>query len=52
MYRVNDQLYPFMGVEKSELQEQIRSLVEDGAAGTLASETATQLGAAHDEFAD
>ena len=41
-----------MGVEKSEPQEQIRGLVEDGAVGTLAPETATQLGAAHDEFAD
>ena len=33
-------------------QEQIRGLVEDGAAGTLAPETGTQLRAAHDEFAD
>ena len=47
-----NQLYPFMGVEKSEPQEQIRGLVADGAAGTLAPEAATQLEAAHDEFAD
>ena len=47
-----NQLDPFMGVEKTEPQEQIRGLVEDGAAGTLAPETETQLGAAQDEFAD
>ena len=29
-------LYPFMGVEKAEPQEQIRGLDEDGAAGVLA----------------
>ena len=29
-------LYPFMGVEKAEPQEQIRCLDEDGAAGVLA----------------
>ena len=47
-----NQLYPFMGVKKSEPQEQIRGLVEDGAGGTLVSKTATQLGATQDEFAD
>ena len=31
-----NQLYPFMGVEKSKPQEQIQGLVEDRAAGTLA----------------
>ena len=38
-----NQLYPFMGVEKTEPLEQIQDLVKDGAAGTLAPETATQL---------
>ena len=41
-----NQLYLFMGVEKAEPQEQIRGLAEDGAAGTLAPEAGTQLGAA------
>ena len=36
-----NQLYPFMGVETAEPQEQIRGLVEDGAAGTLAPEAGT-----------
>ena len=29
-----NQLYPFMGVEKAEPQEQIQGLAEDGATGT------------------
>ena len=37
---------------RTQPQEQIRGLVEDRAAGTLAPETATQLGAAQDKFAD
>ena len=41
-----------MGVEKAEPQEQIRGLVEDEAAGTLAQDTGTQLGDAQDNFAD
>ena len=41
-----NQLYPFVGVEKTKPQEQIQGLVEDKAAGTLAPETAAQ-----DEFA-
>ena len=47
-----NQLYPFMGVEKAEPQEQIWGLVEDGAARTLAPATGTQLVAAQDEFID
>ena len=45
-----NQLYPFMGVEKAEPQEQIRGLVEDKAAGTLAPEARTQLREAQDEL--
>ena len=39
-----------MGVETAEPQEQIRGLVEDGAAGTLAPEARTRLGEAQDEL--
>ena len=45
-------LYLFLGVEKAEPQEQIRGLVEDGAAGTLAPDAGAQLGEAQDEFTD
>ena len=47
-----NQLYPFMGVEMTEPQEQIQGLAEDGAAGTVAPSTGTQLGATLDEFND
>ena len=36
----------------TEPQEQIRGLAEDGAAGTVAPSTGTQLGATQDEFND
>ena len=45
-------LYLFMGVEKTEPQEQIQGLVEDGAAGTLALDAGIQLRDAQDEFID
>ena len=45
-----NQLYPFMGVETAEPQEQIRGLVEDGAAKTLASEARTRLGEDQDKL--
>ena len=45
-----NQLYPFMGVETAEPQEQIRGLAEDGAAGNLAPDTRTRLGEAQDEL--
>ena len=47
-----NQLYPFMGVEMTKPQEQIRGLAQDGAAGTVAPSTGTQLGATQDEFND
>ena len=47
-----NQLYPFMGVEKAEPQEQTHGLVKDRAAKTLAPDTGTQLGAAQDKFTD
>ena len=47
-----NQLYPFMGVEKAEPEEQIRGLIKDGAAGILAQDATTQLGDAQDEFAN
>ena len=45
-----NQLYPFMGVEMADPQEQILGLVEDVAAGTLAPNAGTQLGSTQDEF--
>ena len=47
-----NQLYLFMGVAKAEPQEQIRGLAEEKAAGTLALDEGTQLGAAQDKFAN
>ena len=47
-----NQLYPFMGVEKTEPHEQIRGLIEDGAAGILAQDDTIQHGEAQDEFAN
>ena len=45
-----NQLYPFIGVEKYQPQEQTQGLSEDGAAENLAPETGTHIGEAQDEF--
>ena len=45
-----NQLYPFMGVETTGPQEQIRGLAEDRAAGNLALDTRTRFGEAQDEL--
>ena len=47
-----NQLYPFMGVEMAEPQEQILGLTEDGATGTLAPNAGTQLGTTQDKFTE
>ena len=45
-----NQLYPFMGVEMAEPQEQILGFAEDGAAGTIAPSAGTQLRTTQDKF--